>query len=93
MANAGFRAPRPTRFRLPGASGYATIDMMLYDMELNHQISEYDRKIGKKLATVLTGGDTSPSVPVTQTRSPATGAAVDSDSTLISRSAPSSSQR
>ena len=58
MAEAGFRPPRETRFFLPGKSGYATIDMVLYDMQLNNQISEHDRKIGRKLATVLTGGDT-----------------------------------
>jgi 3-hydroxyacyl-CoA dehydrogenase len=68
MANAGSRPPRPTRFRLPGPSGLATIDMMLYDMELNGQISAHDRKIGQKLARVLTGGDTSPSVLVTEER-------------------------
>ncbi|WP_434388964.1 3-hydroxyacyl-CoA dehydrogenase NAD-binding domain-containing protein [Melittangium boletus] len=66
MANAGFRAPRPSRFRLPGASGFATIDMMLYDMELNGQVSAHDRKIARKLARVLTGGDTSPSVLLTE---------------------------
>ena len=68
MAKAGFRAPRPTRFRLPGASGAATIDMLLYDMELNNQISAHDRKIAQKLARVLTGGDTTPSVLVTEER-------------------------
>jgi 3-hydroxyacyl-CoA dehydrogenase len=68
MANSGFRAPRPTRFRLPGPSGYATIDMLLYDMELNGQVSAHDRKIGQKLARVLTGGDTSPSVLLTEER-------------------------
>jgi 3-hydroxyacyl-CoA dehydrogenase len=68
MANAGFRAPRPTRFRLPGSSGFATIDMMLYDMELNGQVSAHDRKIAQKLARVLTGGDTSPSVLLTEER-------------------------
>ncbi|MBS1150718.1 MAG: Enoyl-CoA hydratase, partial [Myxococcaceae bacterium] len=59
LARAGFRPPRPSRFYLPGRSGAATIDMLLYDMQLNHQISEHDRLIGKKLATVLTGGDIS----------------------------------
>jgi 3-hydroxyacyl-CoA dehydrogenase len=68
MANAGFRPPRPVQFLLPGRSGAATIDVMLYDMQLNHQISEHDRKIGKKLAGVLTGGDTSPSIPVSEER-------------------------
>lgn len=66
MANAGFRPPRPTQFRLSGKSGYATIDMMLYDMQLNGQVSEHDRKIGQKLASVLTGGDTSPLSTVTE---------------------------
>jgi 3-hydroxyacyl-CoA dehydrogenase len=66
MANAGFRPPRPTHFRLSGRSGAATIDMMLYDMESNNQISAYDRHIGQKLATVLTGGDVSATMPVTE---------------------------
>ncbi|MCP3099938.1 3-hydroxyacyl-CoA dehydrogenase NAD-binding domain-containing protein [Myxococcus sp. K15C18031901] len=66
MADAGFRAPRPTRFRLGGPSGYATIDMMLYDMQMNGQVSAHDRKIGQKLARVLTGGDTSTSALVTE---------------------------
>jgi 3-hydroxyacyl-CoA dehydrogenase len=66
MANAGFRPPRPTHFLLPGKSGYATIDMMLYDMQLTHQISEHDRKIAQQLAKVLTGGNTSATVPVSE---------------------------
>jgi 3-hydroxyacyl-CoA dehydrogenase len=66
MANAGFRPPRATHFRLSGRSGAATIDMLLYDMEANNQISAYDRHIGQKLATVLTGGDVSATQPVTE---------------------------
>ncbi|MEW6430843.1 MAG: 3-hydroxyacyl-CoA dehydrogenase NAD-binding domain-containing protein [Myxococcota bacterium] len=66
MAEAGFTPPRPTTFFLPGRSGAATIDMLLYDMVLNHQISDHDRLIGKKLASVLTGGNVSPTTPVTE---------------------------
>ena len=44
----GRRGPRASG--CPGRSGAATIDMMLYDMQLNNQISEHDRKIGQKLA-------------------------------------------
>ncbi|GMU60262.1 MAG: 3-hydroxyacyl-CoA dehydrogenase [Myxococcaceae bacterium] len=66
MAEAGFVAPRSTTFFLPGRSGAATIDMLLYDMVLNHQISDHDRLIGKKLATVLTGGNVSPTTAVTE---------------------------
>ena len=61
MANAGWRPPVPAKFRLPGRDGYATIDMLLYSMVENGQISDHDRLIGQKLARVLTGGDTSPS--------------------------------
>jgi 3-hydroxyacyl-CoA dehydrogenase len=66
MADSGFRPPRQTTFVLPGRSGAATVDMMLYDMQLNHQISEHDRKIGRKLAGVFTGGDVSPQAAVTE---------------------------
>lgn len=66
MADAGFRPPRQTKFFLPGKSGAATFDMALYDMQQNGMISEHDRKIGRKLATVLTGGDTSPSNAVSE---------------------------
>ncbi len=59
MANAGFRAPRQSKFRLPGKEGFATIDMLLYSMVQDGQISDHDRLIGQKLATVLTGGTTS----------------------------------
>ena len=59
MARAGWRPPRPSKFRLPGKDGYATIDMLLYSMVQDGQISEHDRLIGQKLATVLTGGTTS----------------------------------
>lgn len=68
LANAGFRPPRKTHFRLPGPSGRATIDMLLYDMQLNNQISEHDRLIGRKLAEVLTGGDTTPTALVSEER-------------------------
>jgi 3-hydroxyacyl-CoA dehydrogenase len=62
LAASGFTPPRPTRFRLPGNDGVATMDMMLYGMQTQMQISEYDRHIGKKLATVLCGGDTTRAV-------------------------------
>jgi 3-hydroxyacyl-CoA dehydrogenase len=66
MADAGFRPPRQATFFLPGKSGAATIDMQLYDMVQNHQISDHDRLIGRKLGQVLTGGDVSATTPVTE---------------------------
>ncbi len=66
MAEAGFRPPRAATFFLPGRSGAATVDMQLYDMVQNHQISDHDRLIGQKLGRVLTGGDTSPQAAVSE---------------------------
>ena len=68
MADSGFRAPRQTGFLLPGPSGRATVEMLLYDMKLNGQISAHDEKIGRKLANVLCGGETSPTAPVSEER-------------------------
>jgi 3-hydroxyacyl-CoA dehydrogenase len=68
MHDAGFRPPRAPIFRLPGRSGAATIDMMLYDMEVNGQVSAHDRLIARKLASVLTGGDCAPGSLVTEDR-------------------------
>ena len=68
MANSGFTPPRATEFLLPGPSGKATIDTMLYDMFLNKQISAHDRLIGSKLAHVITGGDTSSKAIVSEDR-------------------------
>jgi 3-hydroxyacyl-CoA dehydrogenase len=68
LAEAGFTPPRSTALLLPGRSGAATIDMLLYDMVQNHQVSDYDRHIGQKLASVLTGGDTSAFTPVSEQR-------------------------
>jgi 3-hydroxyacyl-CoA dehydrogenase len=66
MARAGFTAPLPKAFRLPGPDGAATVDMLLYSMVQNHQISEHDRLIGRTLARVLTGGDTGLTSTVTE---------------------------
>jgi 3-hydroxyacyl-CoA dehydrogenase len=66
MARSGFVAPRPTKFRLPGAQGLATVEVMLRSMQSNNQISEHDRLIGTRLASVLTGGDTTTAFSVTE---------------------------
>lgn len=66
MADSGFRPPRQTGLLLPGPSGRATIEMLLHDMKINGQISAHDEKIGRKLANVLCGGETSATVPVSE---------------------------
>jgi 3-hydroxyacyl-CoA dehydrogenase len=64
MARAGYRAPRQRTMRLPGESGYATLRSTLQMMHEAHQISEHDIKVGSKLAWILCGGKTVPTVRV-----------------------------
>jgi 3-hydroxyacyl-CoA dehydrogenase len=66
MARAGYRPRRKATFRLPGPSGYATIVSNLQMLHAAHQITEHDIVVGGKLAYVLTGGDTAPTVRVTE---------------------------
>lgn len=66
MANGGFRPPAPRSFRLPGKSTYATFEMILMSMRDGHQISDHDFKIAQKVAHVMTGGDCTSRVPVTE---------------------------
>ena len=66
MAQAGFVPPRRRTFRLPGKSAAATFDMALSSMKDGHYISEHDLKIAKKIAHVMTGGDCTPRVRVSE---------------------------
>jgi 3-hydroxyacyl-CoA dehydrogenase len=59
MARSGYRRPRPTSFRLPGASGAAAFRWFLDTMRQGHQITDHEYKMASKLAWVLCGGDTS----------------------------------
>jgi 3-hydroxyacyl-CoA dehydrogenase len=68
MHDSGFRPPRKMSFYLPGRVGRATFETALYDMKLNNYVSEHDCLIGRKVAEVITGGDASPTVPVTEDR-------------------------
>ncbi len=66
MVKSGWRPPRPMKFRLPGQSAISTIDMLLYSMVENNQVSDYDRFVGGKLAKVICGGNTTPNVLTTE---------------------------
>jgi len=61
LAAAGYRAPRPrTDIPAAGRGAFAMLAYGLYTMRMAGQISEYDEKIGRKIAFVLTGGDVPP---------------------------------
>jgi 3-hydroxyacyl-CoA dehydrogenase len=57
LARGGYQAPRPTRFKLPGNSGRATIEWQLGDMVLAGHASEHDARVAGQIAHVLCGGD------------------------------------
>jgi len=58
MARAGFEAPLPaSQIPVLGRAGVALIESALYNMEEGAYISEHDRKIGRELARILSGGD------------------------------------
>ncbi len=53
----GYRPPARRRFKLPGSSGRAAIELALFGMREGGYVTEHDLTVGKKLAHVLTGGD------------------------------------
>ena len=56
LANAGWHAPAPRAYVLPGESGIATLGMMVRTLVDAGQASEHDAKIAGKLAELLCGG-------------------------------------
>lgn len=57
LAASGYVPPKPSKFKLPGNSGRATIELKLYDLVQGGFASEHDAKVARRIAHVLTGGD------------------------------------
>lgn len=66
LLRAGYRPPRQRLVRLPGPSGFANIRSSLQMMLEAHQILPHDLVVGSALAKILTGGNTSPTVKMTE---------------------------
>jgi 3-hydroxyacyl-CoA dehydrogenase len=66
LAEAGYHPPIPRAHKLPGASGVATLTMMVNTLVSGGYASEHDALIGAKLANVLCGGAAGASRPVTE---------------------------
>jgi 3-hydroxyacyl-CoA dehydrogenase len=66
LAEAGYHAPTPRAYRLPGESGIATLHMMVDTLVAGGQASEHDALIARKLAVVLCGGPGGASREVTE---------------------------
>lgn len=56
MAECGYHPPVPRRYRLPGDSGIATLQMLVNTMVAGGHATEHDGLISRKLAEVLCGG-------------------------------------
>ncbi len=56
LAESGYHAPVPRAYRLPGASGIATLHMSVDTLEAGGYATAHDALIARKLATVLCGG-------------------------------------
>jgi 3-hydroxyacyl-CoA dehydrogenase len=58
MARAGFEPVRPDQaVPVMGRAGLALVESVLFNMQEGHYISEHDRKIGRELGRILSGGD------------------------------------
>jgi 3-hydroxyacyl-CoA dehydrogenase len=56
MADAGWHAPAPRAYVLPGESGIATLGMLVRNLVQVGQATEHDAKVALKLAGLLCGG-------------------------------------
>ncbi|MGN6108492.1 MAG: 3-hydroxyacyl-CoA dehydrogenase/enoyl-CoA hydratase family protein [Kofleriaceae bacterium] len=66
LANAGYHPPVPRAYKLPGDSGIATLQMLINTLVHGKYASEHDAKIAMKLGTVLCGGISGHTHPVTE---------------------------
>ena len=57
LVTSGYKPRRPRRFKLPGPSGRAAIELFLYQMHKGGYATGHDVTVGKKLATIMTGGN------------------------------------
>lgn len=66
IANAGYHPPAPRAYKLPGENGIATLQMLVNTLVHGKYASEHDAKIAMKLGTVLCGGTSGHTHPVTE---------------------------
>lgn len=61
-----YRPPEPYEFYLPGASARAALDIAIRTLQQAGQASAYDGVIARQLASLLSGGDTDITRPLTE---------------------------
>lgn len=62
----GYAPPQPSEYVLPGESGWSALDMSIHTLRQAGKISAYDVDVARRLARVLTGGNTDITRPLTE---------------------------
>ena len=57
LVKLGYKPPRRRKFRLPGRTGKAAIELFLYQMHQGGWATDHDMVVSGELARVMTGGD------------------------------------
>lgn len=60
LVAAGYSPPQPVEISLPGPAGRAALDMAVAGFRANGMATPHDAVVSRRLATVVTGGDTDP---------------------------------
>jgi 3-hydroxyacyl-CoA dehydrogenase len=66
MVAAGYQPPKPHEYPLPGPSGKVALDMAVAGFRANGMATEHDGVVSRRLAVVVTGGDTDPTETLTE---------------------------
>jgi 3-hydroxyacyl-CoA dehydrogenase len=66
LVEAGYQPPRPHEYPLPGPSGRVALDMAVAGFRANGMATEHDGVVSRRLAVVVTGGDTDPTETLTE---------------------------
>lgn len=66
LAQGGWRAPLPSRFRVAGRDGAATLTTQLVNLRDGGFISEYDFTLGQAVVQIMCAGDVDPGTEVTE---------------------------
>jgi 3-hydroxyacyl-CoA dehydrogenase len=61
-----WQPPKPAMLLLPGPGGRLVLEQQIENMRLTGTISEHDAVIGRHLARIVTGGETSPLTPLSE---------------------------
>jgi 3-hydroxyacyl-CoA dehydrogenase len=65
-ADAGFEPRSLQTFQLPGRSGASAFEVAIYNMVHGGYATEYEGKLGRKLANIICGGDIARGTKVTE---------------------------